>query len=630
MDANPFSVHGTVFVLLLSCGHSYLVTKGVKQATLTGKSWRHGLMVLMFMVAGVMSRRQPDSTEPLDLGKKRTRQASPQGRSQRPRRRASALSSNLATGGSTSSLSAPHCSSGSSSCASSDASENAATIRSDDAYSDAGTDNTMSAGEEAEDAAPVPELVTTSAEYTAVFGSKPTHDAVLEVVCRAAAIMAKLCGYNKEEGYRMTEADAKALSEEAFEFVTKYVVALFGAVHTTKFHALAYHLLAELLLRGNVVEADTSLNEALHKLVKNMWDHTSEQPASVLLQMLRAEQPLAHMTETDAFDFQQAGGGGRLEVGDCVVGDEADAGTSTLRSGAVAVAGNGKNVDDEVNDDENDYGCKPDASQGGPEHNVLRVFDELATTGAFDGVPDEAPSEHDEDIEVDDDLANTLGSLQARRRVRISGRRVTVAQAAAADDARLQQLPNLLKSHPVASGCSAASQLIVANTFKFEARLEWRARPVRQLLRATNDLYRKPWWDYVLYEAPGARAGAKPHLGLARLLLHAVDGRCCDIVVVQRLEDADARPGCVLTSLNCRRKRWVINHDTGFPELSLVPLANVLRLEHVVPDFEDLAERWGMTATPTTVPDSPQEREEQRLFTNAFFPWTSNSVTEGP
>jgi len=60
MDANPFSVHGTVFVHLLSCGHSYLVTKGVKQATLTGKSWRHGLMVLMFMVAGMMSRRQPD------------------------------------------------------------------------------------------------------------------------------------------------------------------------------------------------------------------------------------------------------------------------------------------------------------------------------------------------------------------------------------------------------------------------------------------------------------------------------------------------------------------------------------------------------------------------------------------
>jgi len=135
--------------------------------------------------------------------------------------------------------------------------------------------------------------------------------------------------------------------------------------------------------------------------------------------------------------------------------------------------------------------------------------------------------------------------------VRISGRRVTVAQAVAAEDGRLQQLPNLLKSHPVALRCSAASQLIVTNTFKFDARLEWRTRPVRQLLRATEDLYRKPWWDYVLYEAPGAPADAKPHLGLARLLVRAVDGRRCDIVVVQRLEDAIARLGFVLTSFNC-------------------------------------------------------------------------------
>jgi len=548
---NPVSVHGAVFVLLLSCKHRYLMTKGVKQATFTSKSSRHGLMVLMFMVAGMVSRRQPDSTEPLDLGRKRMRQASPQGRSQRPRRRACASSSDLAAGGRMSSWATPLCSSGSSSCASSNASQDAATIRSDDAFSDAGTDSTMSAGEEAEDAAPAPELVTTSAEYTAVFGSKPTRDAVLGIVCRDAAIMATLCGKNKEEGYRMTEAEAKALSKEVFEFVTKYVVALFGAVHTTKFHALAYHLLPERLLRGNVVEADTSLNKALHKLVKNMWDRTNKQPASVLLQMLRAEQTLAHITETDAFDFQQAGGGGRSEVGQGVMGDQADAGTSTLRSGAVAAAGNGGNVDDGVNADENDNGCNPDASPQGPEYNFLRVFDEVAGTGAFEAMPDEAPSEHDKEIELEDDLVSTLRSRQSHRRVRISGRRVTVAQAVAAEDGRLQQLPNLLKSHPVALRCSAASQLIVTNTFKFDARLEWRTRPVRQLLRATEDLYRKPWWYYVLYEAPGAPAGAKPHLGLARLLVRAVDGRRCDIVVVQRLEDAIARLGFVLTSFNC-------------------------------------------------------------------------------
>ena len=56
----------------------------------------------------------------------------------------------------------------------------------------------------------------------------------------------------------------------------------------------------------------------------------------------------------------------------------------------------------------------------------------------------------------------------------------------------------------------------------------------------------------------------------------------------------------------------------------------MLRLQHVIPDFEDLAERWGMTATSTTVLDSLREREKQRFFTNAFFTWTNNSVTEAP
>jgi len=451
----------------------------------------------------------------------------------------------------------------------------------------------MSAGEEAEDTAPVPELVTTSAEYKAVFGTKPTHDAVLEVVCRAAAIMAKLCGDNKEEGYTMSEAESKVLSEEAFEFVTKYVAALFGAVHTTKFHALAYHLLAELLLRGNVVEADTSLNEALHKLVKNMWDNTNKQPSTVLLQMLRAEQTLAHITETDAIDWQQSGGDGSSKIGNGAAGSAAHAGTGGSEDGSFHADNHGGSLEDELADaDDNDL-HQTEKRQGSPELDLLSVFDDLAAISAFDAVLDGSPSEQNERIDVDGDLsrANASQPPQVHRRVRISGRRATVGQAAAADGGRLRLLPSLLQSHPDLAGCMASSQLIIANTFKFDARLEWRARPVAQLLRATHDLYHKPWWDHVLYRVPGARAGAQPALGLARLLVRAVDGRRCDLVVVQRLEDADARSGCVLTAFNCRRKKWVIHSGTGLPELALVPLADVLRLEHVVPDFEDLAER---------------------------------------
>jgi len=555
----------------------------------------------------------------------------------------------------------------------------------------------MSGGEEAEEAAPVPQLETTSAEYKAVFGPIPTHDAVLEVVCRAAAIMSKLCGDNEEEGYTMTEAESKSLSEEAFEFVTKYVRALFGAVNTTKFHALAYHLLAELLLRGNVIEADTSVNEALHKLIKNMWDNTNKQTTSVLLQMLRAEQTLAHITESDAFNLRQSGGRDKSMVNSCAADNDADGRPGSGADGAEAETGVGVDGRDDSRGARDHDVDEEGTSCGGAELDVLSVFDELAAMGEFDAVPEPeaASTRREEHMEVEDVMeeccpqeqrtgalsgignatlppvaasdaamgalcrkgrsgrlvfvgqaaagtveagnaaayahhAGTAGARPARRRVRISGRRTTVAQAAAADGGRLQQLLAVLKRDPTLKGCTDSSQLIIANTFKFDARLEWRVRPVGQLLRATHELYRKPWWDHVLYRVPGTHSGAMPQLGLARLLIRAVDGRRHDSVVVQRLENADARPGCVLTAFRCNRKKWVMDSTTGFPELALVPLADVQRLEHVVPDFEDLAERWGMTATPTTVPESPRERGEQRFFTNAFFAWTTNSVTDAP
>jgi len=464
---------------------------GVKQAIFTGNSWRHGLVVLMFMVAGMVSRREPGSTEPLDVGKKRKRPASPQGRDKRQRadlsaaRAAQTHSDSDGSVGDTNFLS--------------DGSD------SDTDYSDAGTDGTMAGGEEAEEAAPVPELTTTSAEYRAVFGTKRTHDAVLEVVCRAAAVMAKLCGDNKTESYTMTEPEAMALSEEAYEFVTTYVRALFGAINTTKFHTLAYHLLEELLLRGNVVEADTSVSEALHKLIKNMWDNTNKQTTSVLLQMLRAEQTLAHVTESDAHGVRETGAQGNLDVD--THGSVRGAGVNEggQLGGAATTADASACVREAIDADRDGPTCR----SGSPELDVLSVFDELAAMSTFDGTPDagEAAAASDEQVEVDDDVddggahcgagiaseshdatlrsvaptapghstlmresgSHGLGDLStadvwmavnasdvgtraaensararpARRRVRIAGRRTTVGQAAAADGGRLRQLPKL-------------------------------------------------------------------------------------------------------------------------------------------------------------------------------------------
>jgi len=648
--------------------HRYLVGKGVKQATFTGHSWRHGLVVLMFMVAGMVSRRLPGSTEPLYSGpKKRGRAAEPERRQARRRTVEPGTSASECLDTEVAGAS----------CVETDSTRSASSDSggtTDDSYddgaSDAGTDGTMTGGKEATESAPVPDLEAHNAEYVAFFGEKATHDALLEVVCRAASIMKKLCGDNKEEGYVMSEADSNALSEEVFDFVTKYVRVLFGAINTTKFHALAYHLLSELRFRGNVIEADTSINEALHKLIKVMWQKSNKQGTSFVLQMLRCEQTLAHIIASDKFDKEQGGSGDNLSSGDGCAGGDVDA--SSGQHGRGDDGGAASLDESHAGAGEDD----PQLSPRGATLDLLGVFNTLwdldnpTTRGGVgehgDVSEDLVEMEHDltddSDGEKDsesagrelpvhrlrldtgvqtgagagageagvshpDGAAASAGvPVSARRRrcrrVRISGRRVTVAQAAAADGGRLQQLPALL-------GVTGTSQLIVANTFKLEAVLPWRVRPVAQLVRAAADLYHKPWYDHVWYAVPGASPPVL-RLGLARLLLRAVYGKQCDTVVLQCLEAADARPGCVLSEFNCRRLKWQIHPTTRFPVLLAVPLAHVRRLEHVVPDFEDLCERWGLMGTPTTVPDTPREREEQRFSTNPFFPWTSQSVADAP
>ena len=192
----------------------------------------------MHMVAGAVSRRLPGSKEPF-LGRKRGRRLSPAVR-RRTRRRVDSQGLRAQTDTESSSTD--------SNDAASVASSDAPGDSSDATYSDAGTDDTLSGGEEAEDDAPVPTVSDREREYKDLFGDMPTHDAVLEVVCLAASLMGKLCGDNKEEGYSMTQSESEELANDAYSFVTKYVRVLFGPVNTTKMHTLAYHLLDELLL----------------------------------------------------------------------------------------------------------------------------------------------------------------------------------------------------------------------------------------------------------------------------------------------------------------------------------------------------------------------------------------------
>ena len=170
--------------------------------------------------------------------------------------------------------------------------------------------------------------------------------------------------------------------------------------------------------------------------------------------------------------------------------------------------------------------------------------------------------------------------------------------------------------------------LTVGNSTSFEAAFEWGAKGFRQRVRAARALYSgNPWWDHVKFKDP--LDPSKTRLGLARLVIHAVDGVRRDLVVVQLLEEAAARADCVLTEFGCVRHKWEMDPNTAFPALALVATADLQRLEHVVPDFEDLCDRLGLYATPATVPDSPHELPLQRFFVNPFFPWTGGCEDDG-
>lgn len=443
---------------------------------------------------------------------------------------------------------------------------------------------------------PVPDIdgdTAAAAEYAARFGSRPMHEAVLEVVCRAAALMGKLCGDNGafQDGYK--DASTARLGAEAYELVTQYMRVLFGESNTPKMHALAYYLADELMRRGNLIEADTSVNEMLHKILKAFFVNTNKHPTSFQVQMMRCEMTLFQIVAEDLKDEEaqeakdgdvasaaKSGNGGQEEQGDADADEASECSSGGIRDdGGCTDSGEEGDVDSDV--------------EGGDPRRAKE--DDLAAASA-----DEAQ--------------------EGGRRQRVRGQHTTLDRVVAADES-LTGLSALL-------GKSGGTRLIVTNSEDIDASLPWRAATVRQHVRAAKVLYKKPWYDDVYFHQGGAAGTTQ--LGRARLIVRAVAGERSLFFVVQLMEPALPRAGCVLTAFGCSRMKWRMDPSTGYPTLAVVPIAHIRRLEHVVPDFEALCDRVGLMATHASLPDTPRERDLQRFFTNAFFPWTSASITDAP
>jgi len=574
------------------------VPADVKQATLKGRQWRYGITVWAFMVAGLVARRSEFSTEPCD----------PQPR-KRKRDEAAAAATAASLEGS-------------------DDVTPAATLASTtavDGTSDAGSDAgsvasgcTMSGGEEEGEQEAVPEPDATTTEWVDTFGDKEMQEAVLDVVCRGAHIMARLCLDNEFEKTHWTEEEIRSLAVEAREFVTKYVRVLFGAIHTSKMHRLAYHLADELLLRGNLTEADTSVNEMLMKLCKAMYSRTNKQVTTFKVQLLRAQQTLERIIAEDAeeADLEEASKGEENELHGVVEDEDAvrrhDKPTGEEHAnGALVLEGVAQELILDTEWPEGDHGSACDRNDNG---SSVGGGDNGSGGGGGDG--DRGPVGGDGDGDCDGCPTATSNAVPSRhKRIRVRGQCALVGDVAKLHYGRLQALPELL-------GLDQSAVITVRNSADICASFEWKASPTKkermQQVRAADQLWGGAWYDHVRW----LDADDVPCYGLVRLVLCAKAGIAYHAVVVQRLVASETRKNCVLSSWGCERLKWQMDEGTGFPALEVLKLTDVQRLEHIVPDFEDLCERHGLLATPGSVADTPGERTLQRFFTNVWCPWT--------
>jgi len=141
----------------------------------------------------------------------------------------------------------------------------------------------------------------------------------------------------------------------------------------------------------------------------------------------------------------------------------------------------------------------------------------------------------------------------------------------------------------------------------------------KQLLRATA-LFKtgKPWYDTIIFTlnhaeekaangvvnaGDGNRGGDDAaassdanrvekviHVGEVRLIVRCADA---DYAVVCEMDPVEPEPGCPLAERDCTRLKWTSTTSAGAPVIRAIPVRDVTRVIHVIPDFKDLARRKG-------------------------------------
>lgn len=359
----------------------------------------------------------------------------------------------------------------------------------------------------------------------------------------------------------MTVEQAEDISEQASRFVIDYVTPILGQMNNTKMHRLLSHVALAIKMHGNMRNGSTASNESQHKDDKVFYTRTSKHPATFTAQLVRQAQGsraiLAKLDEADAASRPPA---------------------AAARTAAPASApGNGSSTSASMSSDvrarAGGRARRPRRQAAAPDADGAR-----APHGAEAQKP--AATHHLEHKKVGE-IAQCPG---------------------------LTSLPALL-------GVPPSRMLPVLGRVRISAMFDCGGK-APQIVRSSRSFREAPWLDCVMYSV-----GADTHtlyVGEVRALLRLPSG---DVAVVGEMAPVDARPGCPLAARGCTRLRWLQRAGEADCAVRIVPVANLRRVVHVVPDLRDLSVRRGLSALPPGESAPLRDRLAMRFFLNVFYPW---------
>lgn len=157
----------------------------------------------------------------------------------------------------------------------------------------------------------------------------------------------------------------------------------------------------------------------------------------------------------------------------------------------------------------------------------------------------------------------------------------------------------------------------VRMTARIMARIESAALTRMQLLRVTADLMGKPWMSFVRNKS----WDGSMRWGRLGLVLRSLGTKRRSGIVVQRLQRAEPRPGCVLSKYGCTQLAWEVPpNKSTYPALGLIDASCIYREDNIHEGWFDFAERLGLFSMPSNKEDTEARRGAIRFFTNPSFP----------